>query len=92
MATREQTSESGSKAVDGGAISDPARERHGLKEILEGVESDLILNALRSSNGNKAQAARNLGITERLMGIRVKRLGIDWRSLRVRQRIADRTF
>jgi Nif-specific regulatory protein len=53
-----------------------------LREILEGVERDILLNALRESHGNKAKAARTLGITERLMGIRVKSLGIDWRSLR----------
>jgi transcriptional regulator with GAF, ATPase, and Fis domain len=53
-----------------------------LKNILEGVERDLILAALKESHGNKAKAARALGITERFMGLRVKRLGIDWRGLR----------
>jgi transcriptional regulator with GAF, ATPase, and Fis domain len=55
---------------------------HGLKSVLEGIERDLILRALLDSRGNKAKAARALGITERFMGIRVKRLGIDWRGLR----------
>lgn len=59
---------------------------HDLKSVLGELEHDLILKALRESNGNKAKAARALGITERLMGIRVKRLGIDWRGLRTRQR------
>ena len=69
---------------------DPRRDQptdggtHDLKRLLEEHERDLILAALRASRGNKAQAARSLGITERLMGIRVKRLGIDWRSLRPR--------
>jgi len=57
---------------------------HDLKGVLEEHERDLILAALRESHGNKAKAARALGITERLIGIRVKRLGIDWRSLRPR--------
>lgn len=57
---------------------------HDLKSVLEEHERDLILTALRESRGNKAKAARTLGITERFMGIRVKRLGIDWRSLRPR--------
>jgi len=55
-----------------------------LKDVLERIERDLILTALRESSGNKAKAARALGITERFIGIRVKRLGIDWRCLRPR--------
>lgn len=55
-----------------------------LVHALEEHERTMILKALQESRGNKAKAARALGITERLMGIRVKRLGIDWRSLRPR--------
>ena len=61
-------------------------EIHDLKSVLGEFERDLILRALQESHGNKAKAARALGITERLMGIRVKRLGIDWRSLRIRRK------
>jgi len=61
-------------------------EAHDLKRVLGEIERDLILTALRESHGNKAKAARALGITERLMGIRVKRLGIDWRGLRTRRK------
>ena len=57
---------------------------HSMKEVLEGIERDLILAALQASHGNKSKAARALGITERLMGLRVKRLGIDWRGFRPR--------
>lgn len=59
---------------------------HTMKEVLEGIERDLIIAALRESHGNKAKAARALGITERLMGLRVKRLGIDWRGFRPRRK------
>jgi Nif-specific regulatory protein len=65
-------------------------EPHGLRERLAGVEHDLILAALRESNGNKAKAARALGISQRLMGIRVQRLGIDWRGLRKRPPVRTR--
>jgi Nif-specific regulatory protein len=65
---------------------------HGLKETLANIERDLILEALRNANGNKARAARSLGITERLMGLRVKRLGIDWRALRPRRHLPPRIF
>jgi Nif-specific regulatory protein len=72
--------------------SEPHQENdgaHALKEVLAGIERDLILAALQQSHGNKAKAARALGITERLMGLRVKRLGIDWRGLRRRGRASD---
>jgi Nif-specific regulatory protein len=58
----------------------------GLKQTLEQIEHEIIVGALRASRGNKAEAARALGITERLMGIRVKKLGIDWRALRLAMR------
>ena len=57
-------------------------EVHDLKGVLEEHERELILTALRETHGNKAKAARALGITERLMGIRVLKFGIDWRSMR----------
>ena len=67
-------------------------ERRPSRASSESIERDLILTALRESHGNKAKAARALGITERLMGIRVKRLGIDWRGLRTsRKRVAEHT-
>jgi|LQYC01.1.fsa_nt_gi Nif-specific regulatory protein len=47
-----------------------------LHEALNNLERELILDALKSSRGNKTKAARLLGITERLMGLRVKKHGI----------------
>ena len=44
---------------------------------LDNVERELLLDALKSSRGNKAKAARTLGITERLMGLRVQKHGIS---------------
>jgi Nif-specific regulatory protein len=48
-----------------------------LRATLEYVERDLIYDALKASRGNMAKAARSLGLTERVMGLRVKRYGID---------------
>ncbi|MGQ9616594.1 MAG: nif-specific transcriptional activator NifA [Spirochaetota bacterium] len=48
-----------------------------LRETLTSVEKEMILDALKSSRGNMAKAARILGITERIMGLRVKKYGID---------------
>ena len=53
-----------------------------LTSALEGVEKELLLEALKSSRGNMAKAAKSLGITERMMGIRVKKYGIDFKRFR----------
>ncbi len=48
-----------------------------LQESIDNLERELIIDALKSARGNKARAARQLGLTERLMGLRVKRHDID---------------
>jgi len=48
-----------------------------LQATLDNVERELLLDALKSARGNKAKAARALGISERLMGLRVKKHGIE---------------
>ncbi len=49
----------------------------GLQETLDNMERELILDALKSARGNMAKAARALGISERLMGLRVNKHQID---------------
>ena len=46
----------------------------------ERLERDLLEEALRSAAGNIHQAARNAGLTYRVMQYKVKKYGIDWRS------------
>jgi len=53
-----------------------------LQASLERLEREMILDALKSSRGNMAKAARALGISERLMGLRVGKHGIDPRRFR----------
>ena len=55
-----------------------------LEATLDAVERELIVEALKTSRGNMAKAARTLGITERLMGLRVAKHGIDPRRFRMR--------
>jgi Nif-specific regulatory protein len=55
-----------------------------LPDTLDAVEHELIVEALKNSRGNKAKAARTLGISERLMGLRVKKHGIDYRRFRTK--------
>ncbi len=52
-------------------------ERGTLKGMIAGIEKEIIVEELKRSKGNMSQAARALGITERIMGLRVEKYGID---------------
>ncbi|HTR45079.1 MAG TPA: helix-turn-helix domain-containing protein [Thermodesulfovibrionales bacterium] len=47
-----------------------------LKEKVEDVEKEEIVNALKECNWIMARAARRLGITERMIGYKIKKYGI----------------
>ena len=49
----------------------------GLAAALERLESEMLVEALKSSGGNMAAAARRLDISERKMGLRVAKYGIE---------------
>ncbi|MBD3397536.1 GAF domain-containing protein [Candidatus Micrarchaeota archaeon] len=53
-----------------------------LRSMLAGVERDLIHDALKAAGGNKAKAARALGISERIMGLRVEKYKLDTKNYR----------
>jgi len=53
-----------------------------LQATLDNLERELLVDALKSARGNGAKAARALGLTERLMGLRVKKHDIDARRFR----------
>ncbi|MDR1957227.1 MAG: sigma 54-interacting transcriptional regulator [Treponema sp.] len=48
-------------------------QRQTLKEAVESVERELIAAELRWTRGNVSRAAQHLGISERVMGLRVKK-------------------
>jgi Nif-specific regulatory protein len=48
-----------------------------LAEAVAVFESNLIRDALKSSRGNRAKAARLLNTTERILSYKVRRYGID---------------
>ncbi|MEZ4239805.1 MAG: sigma 54-interacting transcriptional regulator [Myxococcota bacterium] len=54
----------------------------GLTARVEAFERDLVIDALKSSRGNVARAARELGVTERIMGLRVAKYGIEPRRFK----------
>ncbi|MBI4556188.1 MAG: nif-specific transcriptional activator NifA [Candidatus Hydrogenedentes bacterium] len=53
-----------------------------MEATLESVEREMLVEALKDARGNKAQAARALGISERIIGLRVDRYGIDPKRFR----------
>ena len=57
--------------------------RSGFKETMINMEREIIIDELKRSRGNMARAARALGITERIMGLRVSKFGIDPSRFRV---------
>ena len=48
-----------------------------LQSALDALEREMISDALKSTRGSLAKSARILGTTERLIGLRVKKYGIN---------------
>jgi Nif-specific regulatory protein len=48
-----------------------------LSSAVAGFERDLIIDTLKSTSGNVAKAARQLDSTERILGYKIKKYGID---------------
>ncbi|MDR1955222.1 MAG: sigma 54-interacting transcriptional regulator [Treponema sp.] len=65
------------------AVSTKTEPTTTLEAALSRLEKELIIEALKISEGNMAAAARRLGITERQMGLRVRHYGINWRIFRI---------
>ena len=53
-----------------------------LDAALSVLEERLIRNALENARGNMAKAAESLGVTERIMGLRMKKYNLDFRDFR----------
>lgn len=54
-----------------------------LEEAVDQLECEMIQEALKAANGNRAKAARELGISERIMGLRVDKYKIDCKSFKI---------
>lgn len=57
--------------------SEAAARAASLQDLLDQVERQAILDALRQSNGNRTAAARELGVTFRSLRYRMARLGMN---------------
>ncbi|HMS43335.1 MAG TPA: helix-turn-helix domain-containing protein, partial [Pyrinomonadaceae bacterium] len=53
-----------------------------LASAIEAYERDLIADALKSSRGNTAKAARMLDSTERILAYKIKKYDIDARRFK----------
>jgi len=61
----------------------PRREDEGaLRQAVESLERRMIIAALISAKGRMNSAAESLGISIRIMGLRVRKYGIDLRAYR----------
>jgi Nif-specific regulatory protein len=53
------------------------QSRGTLDSALNSLEREMLIDALKTTQGNMSQAGRMLGITERIIGLRVKKHAID---------------
>jgi Nif-specific regulatory protein len=53
-----------------------------LPAALSRLEKEMIVEALKTTEGNLSAAAARLGITDRQMGLRVRHYGISWKNYR----------
>ena len=51
--------------------------RGSLQSAVSAIERELIQDALKWARGNLARAARSLNVSERIMGLRVRKYRID---------------
>ncbi|MFH0920934.1 MAG: sigma 54-interacting transcriptional regulator [Fibrobacterota bacterium] len=59
------------------------RENRTLQEAVDAYEKELIVDALKSTHGNKAKAARLLGTTERILGYKCDYHHLEYKKFRV---------
>jgi Nif-specific regulatory protein len=54
-----------------------------LDQKLESVEHEMIVEALKTHQGNVSEAAKELNLTRRVLSLRMSRYGIDYRTYRL---------
>jgi Nif-specific regulatory protein len=58
-------------------------EKGGLDARLGVIEFEMIIDALKTHGGNMTEAARELGLTRRILGLRMKKYEINYRQYRL---------
>jgi Nif-specific regulatory protein len=54
-----------------------------LQQKLDAIEKEMIMEALKRTKGNMSRAAVQLGLSDRIMGLRIKKFEIDYRKFRL---------
>ncbi len=70
------------QGVTGSTSAAPGCNDSNLQLALDNLERELIIEALKRCRGNCSLAAKELGITERIMGLRLKKYTINWKQFR----------
>ena len=65
------------------ALSSKTKSTGTLEVVVDKVEKQMILDTLVGTKGNLVKAAEILGITERMMGIRIKKYEIDPKRFKI---------
>jgi Nif-specific regulatory protein len=55
---------------------------NGLEAKVQAVEYEMIVEALKSHAGNMTEAAKTLGLTRRILGLRMEKYGVSYRAFR----------
>jgi Nif-specific regulatory protein len=65
------------------AESSNTQSRLTFDQAVEAVEKELIIEALKKTNGNRTRAAEQLGITQRIINYKIDRYGIEPKRFKV---------
>ena len=62
--------------------SKSSTEKGSLQQQLDAMEYELLVEAMKTADGNLSSAAKELGLTNRMIGIRAKKYDLDFRKFR----------
>lgn len=65
------------------ATSSKTGYRGSLQKAVDSLEYEMIIESLKENKGNMSKAAVELGLTDRVMNLRVKKYGIRYKDFRV---------
>jgi Nif-specific regulatory protein len=57
-------------------------ERSNLESKIEAVEYEYLIEALKNTQGNMSNAAKELGMTRRMLGLRLEKYNLDYKKFR----------
>jgi Nif-specific regulatory protein len=58
-------------------------QKGGLGARMGAVEYEMIVDALKTQDGNMSETARELGLTRRILGLRMEKYGINYKDYRI---------